>query len=56
VLVALTMVAAGPASFIVATAGTASAHVLKTVGPYHLLIGFGSEPAYRERRTRSSWC
>jgi len=35
-----------PALFIAAVAGPASAHVLKTVGPYHLLIGFGGEPAY----------
>jgi hypothetical protein len=27
-------------------AAPASAHVLKTVGPYHLLIGFGDEPTY----------
>jgi hypothetical protein len=43
---ALAVVAAVPALFIAATAAPASAHVLKTVGPYHLLIGFGSEPAY----------
>jgi hypothetical protein len=46
VLVALATMAAAPALFIAATAAPASAHVLKTVGPYHLLIGFGSEPAY----------
>jgi hypothetical protein len=46
VLMALATVAAVPVLFIAATAGTASAHVLKTVGPYHLLIGFGSEPTY----------
>ena len=46
VLTALATVAAVPALFIVATAGTASAHVLKTAGPYHLLIGFGNEPTY----------
>lgn len=45
-LMALAAVAAMPALFIVATAGAASAHVLKTVGPYHLLIGFGNEPTY----------
>ena len=45
-LMALVMAAAVPVLFIVATAGTASAHVLKTAGPYHLLIGFGSEPTY----------
>lgn len=45
-LMALAAVAAVPALFIAATAGPASAHVLKTVGPYHLLIGFGNEPAY----------
>ena len=38
--------AAVPALFIAAAAGPASAHVLKTVGPYHLLIGFGNEPTY----------
>jgi hypothetical protein len=43
---ALAVVAAVPALFIAATAAPASAHVLKTVGPYHLLIGFGSEPSY----------
>jgi hypothetical protein len=32
---------------LIATAAVpASAHVLKTVGPYHLLIGFGNEPTY----------
>ena len=46
VLMALAMMAAVPVLFIVAAAGPASAHVLKTAGPYHLLIGFGSEPAY----------
>jgi hypothetical protein len=46
VLVALASAAAVPALFIAATAAPASAHVLKTVGPYHLLIGFGSEPTY----------
>src|SRR5215470_10282033 len=46
VLVALATVAAVSALFIVAAVGPASAHVLKTVGPYHLLIGFGNEPAY----------
>jgi hypothetical protein len=45
VLMALAVMAVVPALFIVA-AGPASAHVLKTVGPYHLLIGFGNEPAY----------
>jgi hypothetical protein len=45
-LMALAVVAAVPALFIAATAAPASAHVLKTVGPYHLLIGFGSEPTY----------
>ena len=40
VLVALASAAAVPALFIAATAAPASAHVLKTVGPYHLLIGF----------------
>src|SRR5215468_1593531 len=38
--------AAVPVLFIAATAAPASAHVLKTVGPYHLLIGFGNEPTY----------
>ena len=45
-LTALAMVAAVPVLFIAATAAPASAHVLKTVGPYHLLIGFGNEPTY----------
>jgi hypothetical protein len=43
---ALAVVAAVPVLFIAATAAPASAHVLKTAGPYHLLIGFGSEPTY----------
>jgi hypothetical protein len=43
---ALATAAAVPALFIAATAAPASAHVLKTVGPYHLLIGFGNEPTY----------
>jgi hypothetical protein len=46
VLMALVALAAVPVLFIAATAGPASAHVLKTVGPYHLLIGFGNEPTY----------
>jgi hypothetical protein len=45
-LVALAAVAAVPALFIAATVAPASAHVLKTAGPYHLLIGFGNEPTY----------
>ena len=45
-LMALAVVAAVPALFIAATVAPASAHVLKTAGPYHLLIGFGSEPTY----------
>jgi hypothetical protein len=45
-LMALAVVAAVPALFIAATAAPASAHVLKTAGPYHLLIGFGTEPTY----------
>jgi len=45
-LMALAMAAAVPVLFIAATAAPASAHVLKTAGPYHLLIGFGSEPTY----------
>ena len=45
-LMALTIMAGLPALLIVAAAGPASAHVLKTVGPYHLLIGFGNEPTY----------
>ena len=45
-LIALITVAGLPAVFIVVAAGPASAHVLKTVGPYHLLIGFGNEPVY----------
>src|SRR5215472_3975959 len=46
VLIALATMAAVSALFIVVVAGPASAHVLKTVGPYHLLIGFGNEPTY----------
>jgi hypothetical protein len=46
VLVALATLAVVPALFIVAVVGSASAHVLKTAGPYHLLIGFGDEPTY----------
>src|SRR5215471_12540234 len=46
VLMALAMVAAVPVLFIAATAAPASAHVLKTAGPYDLLIGFGNEPTY----------
>jgi hypothetical protein len=45
-LTALAMVAAVPVLFIAATAAPASAHVLKKVGPYQLLIGFGTEPTY----------
>jgi hypothetical protein len=37
---------AASAALLILGAGPASAHVLKTVGPYHLLIGFGSEPTY----------
>jgi len=43
---ALATTAAVPVLFIAATAAPASAHVLKTAGPYHLLIGFGNEPTY----------
>jgi len=46
VLMALAIMAGLPALLIVMAAGPASAHVLKTVGPYHLLIGFGNEPTY----------
>ena len=46
VLIALATMAVVPALFIVAVAGPASAHVLRTVGPYDLLIGFGNEPTY----------
>jgi hypothetical protein len=46
VLAALAIIAAVPAIFIAALAAPASAHVLKTAGPYNLLIGFGDEPAY----------
>jgi len=35
-----------PAALVAVAAGPAAAHVLKAVGPYHLLIGFGSEPTY----------
>jgi hypothetical protein len=45
-LMALAVVAAVPALFVAMTVAPASAHVLKTVGPYHLLIGFGNEPTY----------
>jgi hypothetical protein len=45
VLMALATAAAISALLIMG-AGPASAHVLKTVGPYHLLIGFGDEPTY----------
>jgi len=45
-LMALATVAAGATLLIVVTAAPASAHVLKTAGPYHLLIGFGNEPTY----------
>jgi hypothetical protein len=46
VLIVLATMAAVLALFIVAVAGPVSAHVLKTVGPYDLLIGFGNEPTY----------
>jgi hypothetical protein len=46
VLMALAIMAVLPALLIVAAAGPASAHVLKRVGPYDLLIGFGNEPTY----------
>ena len=46
VLTVLATMAAVPVLFIAATAAPASAHVLKTAGPYHLLIGFGNEPTY----------
>lgn len=46
VLTLLATAVAVPALFIAATAAPASAHVLKTVGPYDLLIGFGNEPTY----------
>ena len=46
VLMALAAVAAVPVLLIAVTVAPASAHVLKTAGPYHLLIGFGSEPTY----------
>jgi hypothetical protein len=46
VLIALATMAAVLALFIVAVAGPASAHVLKTVGPHHLLIGFGNERSF----------
>jgi len=46
VLMALATMAAVPTLLFVAAAGPASAHVLKMVGPYHLLIGFGNEPTY----------
>jgi hypothetical protein len=43
---ALAVLAGLPALLLVGAAAPASAHVLKTVGPYHLLIGFGNEPTY----------
>jgi hypothetical protein len=43
---ALAAVAAVPVLLIAVMVAPASAHVLKTAGPYHLLIGFGSEPTY----------
>ncbi|HEY1640210.1 MAG TPA: hypothetical protein VGG35_05960 [Streptosporangiaceae bacterium] len=46
VLAALAIAAGVPALLIVVAAAPASAHVLKTAGPYHLLIGFGNEPTY----------
>jgi len=45
-LTVLATTAAGATLLIVVTAVPASAHVLKTAGPYHLLIGFGNEPTY----------
>jgi len=45
-LMALAIMAVLPALLIVVAAGPASAHVLKRVGPYDLLIGFGNEPTY----------
>jgi hypothetical protein len=45
-LMALAAVAAVPVLLIAVTVAPASAHVLKTAGPYHLLIGFGNEPTY----------
>jgi len=45
VVMSLAAAAAVPALLIMG-AGPASAHVLKTFGPYHLLIGFGDEPTY----------
>ncbi|MGH3444366.1 MAG: hypothetical protein ACRDPB_03225 [Nocardioidaceae bacterium] len=42
----LALLVAVPMVLVGATAGPASAHVLKTVGPYHLLIGFGDEPTF----------
>ena len=45
-LMALAIMAGLPALFIAVAASPASAHVLETVGPYHLLIGFGNEPTY----------
>src|SRR4029077_18417731 len=39
-------VVVAPLRFAAAAAPPASAHVLKTAGPYHLLIGFGNEPTY----------
>lgn len=46
VMAVLAILVGVPAVLIGAVAGPASAHVLKTAGPYHLLIGFGNEPTY----------
>ena len=45
-VLAAALTAIVPTLFLVMTAGPAPAHVLKTVGPYHMLIGFGTEPTY----------
>jgi hypothetical protein len=42
----LAVLAVLPTVLVGAAAGPAAAHVLKKVGPYHLLIGFGNEPTY----------
>jgi hypothetical protein len=45
-MTALAVLVGVPAVLIAVAATPASAHVLKTVGQYHLLIGFGDEPTY----------
>lgn len=42
----LVVVMVVPAALVAVAAAPASAHVLRTAGPCHLLIGFGIEPTY----------